>query len=346
MKLEVTSLMIRSSLLKKVLIQARELINANKVEEIGCVKLSLLVTIDPYANYLEAIIQHPLVYGLRFNTGQPFPRTPEEVIEHLTKITGSKELWVDLKCRELRITEETVIPQDLIPLNHDIEVSVPTTMYFNEGKNYLIIKDVIDGNKLDIKLPKGTLDDFKIRFGKGASINIPDPSLRVQDYLTHNDVRYIDAAIKSDLHEYCLSFVENGSDIEALLDIDPEATIIAKIESRKGLRFVEKEYEKYHDSVRLMAARADLYMEIDRPHEILGAIKLIIDKDSRAIFASRLLNSVLDVEAIPSCSDICDIGFGLELGYRKFLFGDEICEDEGALKSAIGILDHILKEYY
>ena len=307
--------------------------------------MSILVTIHPFADYLDSILTHPRIIGLRFNSAIPFTQTPQEIIEILKKKTKPKELWIDLKCSELRITKETVVPKELIPLNHKIEVSLPTAMYFNEGEKYLIIENIIDGDKLQIKTPKYASEDFEIRFGKGASINIPNSSLKVHGYLTENDTKYIKASKECNVHNYMISYAQNSSDIEELLKLDPEATIVAKIESKKGLEFVKNEYEQYRDNVRLMAARGDLYIEIERPHEILKALKLIIKKDPDAIFASRILLSTLEPEAIPSCSDICDVGFGILLGYKKFLLGDHVCEKEVALKSSIGLMDHIFKDF-
>ena len=41
-----------------------------------------------------------------------------------------------------------------------------------------------------------------------------------------------------------------------------------------------------------MAARGDLYVEVDRPHLILNAMEKIIKADPNAIAASRMLNSL------------------------------------------------------
>lgn len=169
--------------------------------------------------------------------------------------------------------------------------------------------------------------------------------MKVQGYLTENDKKYIKASNECDVHNFMISFVEKSTDIEDVLKLDPEAKIIAKIESKIGLEFIKKDYEKYKKIVRLMAARGDLYIEINRPHEILKAIELIIKKDPNAILASRILLSTLEPESIPTCSDICDVGFGIKLGYKRFLLGDEICENENALKSTIGILDQIFKDF-
>ncbi len=307
--------------------------------------MNVLVTIHPHANYIDSILRVPSISGLRFNSAIPFSETPSEIIEILKKKTKGKDLWIDLKCRELRITEDVIVPKDLIPLNHKIEVNLPNAMYFNEGERYLIIEDVVDGNKLKIKKPKNAPDDFHVRFGKGASINIPDDSLKIEGYLTENDIKYIKASSESGIHNYMISFVEQASDIKEVLELDPDARMVAKIESKKGLEFIKLRYDPFEDKVRLMAARGDLYIELDRPHEILNAMASIIKKDPDAILASRILLSTLEQESIPSCSDLCDIGFVLKLGYQNFMIGDHVCEKEKALKSALGILLQIMKDF-
>ncbi len=307
--------------------------------------MSIFVTIHPFADYLDPILRHPRIVGLRFNSAIPFSQTPQEIIEILKNKVKNKELWIDLKCRELRIAENVRVPKELIPLNHEIEVKLPTAMYFNEGERYLIIEEIIDGNKLKIKTPKKAPEDFEIRFGKGASINIPDNSLKIYGYLTENDIKYIEASKECDIHNYMISFVEQISDVKDVLELDPEAKMVAKIETEKGLEFIKFRYSLVKDKVKLLAARGDLYIEIDRPHEILNAMKLIIEKDPQAILASRILLSTLNPKSIPSCSDLCDIGFGIKLGYKNFMIGDHVCENENAIKSALGILDQILEDF-
>jgi|GEM_PF-3040867 len=48
-----------------------------------------------------------------------------------------------------------------------------------------------------------------------------------------------------------------------------------KIEDMKGLEYVATQFEK-DERTTLLAARGDLYVEIDRPHNIMAALKLII----------------------------------------------------------------------
>ena len=307
-------------------------------------KINLIGSIQPTASYLREIVSHQMFSGLRLNTAIPFSKPKKKVLYELKKKIYPKTLWVDLKCRELRIKHKVTVPGGLLELNHDIEVKTPTTLYYNEGEKYLIVDELIDGNKLRIKIPKNAPDDFKIIFGQSASVNIPEVR-KIHGFLTENDREYIKAALENDIHDYMISFVERSSDIKEILEIDPDASIVAKIESEKGIQFIKNEYDDFKDNVRLMIARGDLYIELDRPHKILNMMKLIIEKDPDAIAASRILLSVLDSDEIPNCADLCDVGFILQLGYRNLLLGDHVCEDETALKNAIGILEAIQEDF-
>ena len=136
-----------------------------------------------------------------------------------------------------------------------------------------------------------------------------------------------------------VTIIESIEDINELLKLDPNANILAKIESKKGLQFVKNDYEQIKNNVRLLVARADLYIELDRPHEILNALRLIIEKAPNAIAASRILESFIDLKRIPRCSDFTDLGFLLEIGYKTLLLGDDLCQNEEALLSALGVLN-------
>ncbi|MBN2150081.1 MAG: hypothetical protein JW839_01420 [Candidatus Lokiarchaeota archaeon] len=300
----------------------------------------ILVTTAPDAPFIPAVARIEAVAGFRFNTGYSyFKGSKGDVLLAFKAATGRKAAWVDLKTRELKLVAATDITPDnqLLEINHRIEaIDLPTLLYFNEGKKAVEIDKVIDGNKLHVSVPPGR-KDFKITFGKGTSFNMP--GARVMDgFLTPRDVEFVKAARELGMHDYCLSYVEAASDVDELLRLDPDARVIAKIESPRGLQFVASEYRSVKDKVRLLAARGDLYVELDRPHDILHALRAIVDADPRAIGASRLLLSFLDPGSMPSCADICDVGFLCKLGYRAFLLGDELCADEEVLKSAIGAI--------
>jgi len=301
--------------------------------------LEVYLTLEAGRQFSRETLQSPLIKGVRWNTGAPTSDIKISVLTNFLRNINPIKGWIDLKTRELRIINKTTVPYDYLELNHEIEVETPTVMYYNEGKKVVIIKEVFDGNKLIVKLPNNFTGKETIRFGEGASINIPDDSLKIKKYLTQTDKEYIEAAKYIGLHNYLLSFVESKEDIKELMRLDPDAKIIAKIESKKGLHFVKNEYEQVKNNVRLLVARADLYIELNRPHEILDAIRLIIKQDPTAIAASRLLESFLDLKSIPLCADFTDLGFLLEIGYKAFLFGDNLCQNEESLLSAFGVLD-------
>jgi len=301
--------------------------------------LKIYLSSIPGQQFSQETIQSPLLEGIRCNTAVPTYSLKVKILKNFQGVIFPIKGWVDLKTRELRITKEAKVPYDYLELNHNIEVNTPTPMYYNEGKNVVIVKQVFDGNKLIIKPPDNYTGKEIINFGKGASVNIPDNSLKIEGYLTQNDIEYIEAANHIGLHNYLLSFVESIEDINELLKLDPNANIIAKIESKKGLEFVLNDFEQVKNSVRLLVARADLYIELDRPHEILKALRLIIEKDPNAIAASRILESFIDLERIPRCADFTDLGFLLEIGYKTLLLGDDLCQNEEVLLSALGFLN-------
>ena len=126
-----------------------------------------------------------------------------------------KNLWVDLKGRELRTTEQVKVPKQLVRINHNIKLDTSNpndlpTLWFNEGANYVYISEVKDGNKLKIKSPYKD----SITFGQSMSMNITHPSLEIEGYLTDKDKKFIEAAKKVGINKYTISFVEQVSDIE------------------------------------------------------------------------------------------------------------------------------------
>ncbi|NMC05191.1 MAG: hypothetical protein GYA24_08270, partial [Candidatus Lokiarchaeota archaeon] len=297
--------------------------------------IDIIVTTTPDAPFIPAIARIDAVSGFRFNTGYAyFKGSKTDALRAFKAATGTKTAWIDLKTRELKLLAATdVVPgNQLLEINHTVSMdALPAWLYFNEGKRMVLVDQIVDGNKLHVKIPAGK-KDFKITFGKGTSFNLPGARV-AGSFLTPRDVEYVEAARDLGMHDYCLSYVEAASDIDELLRLDPAARIIAKIESPRGLQFVASGYEAVKDKARLLAARGDMYVELDRPHDILHALKAIIDADPRAIGASRLLLSFLDPGNMPSCADICDIAFLLKLGYTSFLLGDELCADENVLKS-------------
>jgi len=296
-----------------------------------------IVTVPPYAPFIDEIVAHHLVSGIRLNTVMPLKDSKKDNLKRLQDLAGYKDLWIDLKCRQLRVKTYGIPPFTEVELSHTISVDTPTTAYFPGGKEGKIPVTVlaVEGNKLIMQ------DGPRRVVGPGESVNIPDSSLKIEGYFTENDLQYISAAQEVGLHRYMLSFVEKKEDITSLLELDKNAKIIAKIESQKGLEYVANQW---NNESRLMAARGDLYMEVKKPHEILDAVEKIVKKDITAIAASRILDSFAE-SLEPCCNDISDIDNLLRMGYRTFMLGDEVCLRRESVISALNLLSAVCERY-
>ena len=328
--------------------------------------IKALVTIPPYAPYAEEVVQHEAVAGIRLNTVMPVKESLESLLTRLSTLTKkyNKELWVDLKCRQLRVATYGVPPFTSIELNHAIDVFTPCDAYFNDRNEKARVLEV-DGRRLIMESgPKRVV-------GPGESVTIPHPTLRIKGYLTDTDKAYLRAGVNVGVNRYMLSFVEKSEDIAAVRAIHPTAELIAKIESARGLDYlknsvfsdlenafaisglkpesVRKEHflsikNTWEGKTRLMAARGDLYMELHWPHTIIDALELILERDKNAIVASRILGSLAhSIE--PSCEDIGDLDNLLRMGYKTVMFGDEICLKRDSIIAALNVFAAIRERY-
>lgn len=338
--------------------------------------MKVITTIPPYAPFLPKLAANPVITGVRLNTVMPIKGALDEFLVNLKKIMGDKDIWIDLKCRQIRtshgfffnapkgeprhykIDGKDIIldpsdpkaygtlrtpPWAELKIDRKIKLDLskgPVKCWFQDGYDQAYIAEVVDGDLLIM------LDGPKRVVGGGESINIIDPSLEIEGYFTDLDLKWIEAAKKAGIHTYMLSYLEQDSDVDELLKLDPEAIAVAKIESQKGVDWVKASYSKYRKNVRLMSARGDLYVElgIPRPEKILKALYKIVKADHSAILASRILTS-LRTAPRPTCSDITDIACMIQMGYKHFMVGDDICFNEDSLMLALEILTAIGKEY-
>ena len=295
-----------------------------------------IVTIPPYAPFIDEVLKHEAVSGVRLNTVMPVKESLEELLKRLDEKAKKfgKELWVDLKCRQLRVKTYGVPPFTEIELSHNIEVDTPVKAFFSDGKEAATVLEV-DGNKLIMQ------EGPKRVVGPGESVNIPHRSLSVDGYFTDTDKGYIEAGKKAGVNHYMISFVEGKEDIDAFKELYPEAAVAAKIESRKGMHYVVNEYDK---EARLMAARGDLYVELRMPHHIIEAVETIVEKDPDAIAASRIFAS-LSYGLEPSCEDIGDVDNLLRMGYKTFMLGDDICMQRDSIISGLNLFAAMAEKY-
>jgi pyruvate kinase len=290
--------------------------------------MQVIVTAPPYADYLQEVVEHPLVCGLRLNTVMPLGEEPGEAIQRLQAL--GKPVWIDLKGRQLRVVGAASPPFTEVRISHPIRVQTPVDVFFSDGREHAWLV-AVDADRLILESgPRRVV-------GPGESVNIVHPSLEILGTLTETDRVYLNAMRALNLSRVMLSYVEEVSDVQEVQELLPGAELLLKIETSKGLAFARK----YGGSQgRLVAARGDLYVEVLRPHQIVPALKQIIQADPRAVVASRILDS-LAFNPVPVSAEISDVAFLLSLGYRTFLLGDAICLQREPLLEALNLLQEI-----
>jgi len=290
-----------------------------------------IVTAPPYATFLAEVAAHPLCAGLRLNTVMPVKGGPDEALDRLGGL--GKPLWVDLKGRQLRVVGAAIPPFTEVRVSHPIRLRTPADAFFNDGREHARVV-AVDGDKL-------ILEDSPRRFvGPGESVNIVDASLEIEGTLTDTDRVYLAAMARRGLRKVMLSFTERDDDLAEVEALLPGAEVIAKVESQKGLHWATGRRGGAH---RLMAARGDLFVEVQRPHHIVGALRHILRADPEAIVGSRLFPS-LARSPVPESPDIGDVAFLLALGYRTFLFGDDVCLRRDSILPALELLGAVARE--
>lgn len=300
--------------------------------------LELIATLPLYPKLRYDVASHPLVKALRFNTITPRDDSVPNIVDQLLRVAQDKPLWLDLKTRQLRITRFAYLPECFVTLNHKISVTTPCQVHFRDGATCL--EGLVGGDKLILTRPERIC-------GEGEPVNILDESLEVEGFFTEQDREYIEAFRRRGQHRYLLSFVHSRADCESLWEQDPRAQIIAKIEDRRGLRFVAEEYPAMRPQPRLMAAADDLYLNLgENKTEMLAALQSIVAADSGAIAASRILTSIYD----PQDGGLREVALGdlaylwlLErLGYRTIMLSDEICRLREVFARAAEVLGQYL----
>lgn len=295
-------------------------------------KIRVIATAPPYAGFLDEVARHPLVCGFRLNTVMPVRGGPAEALERLRAF--EQPLWVDLKGRQLRVVGAAIPPYTEVRISHPVRVDTPVDAFFSDGSECVQVVDV-DGDRLILA------DGPRRLIGPGESVNIVHPSLRIEGTLTGTDRAYLAAMQELGLRRVLLSYVETASDVEEVRALLPNADVMLKIETQRGL-----DYARQHGAAqgRLVAGRGDLFVEVLRPHRIVGALRDIIAADPQAVVASRVLDSLAH-HPVPASADIGDVAFLLGLGYRTFLLGDALCLRRDTLLEALNLLEAIAGQF-
>lgn len=262
---------------------------------------------------LSKILANKYVSAVRFNTGVETYETVNETLNILKKATEffKKELWIDIKGRQLRVVKWADPMYSCIELNHKVDILYPAQVYFRNSDK-VNITHVKNGNKIFIDpLPRQAL-------GAGQSVNIIAKDITIDGYLTDKDKEFLRLCKEQGINNIMASFVEEYSDLIQIKKYLPSANIISKIESLKGIEFILKNRVSG-----LMAARDDLYLESRQGYKMLKYLRMIISKDKNAICASKIFTSLEKRDRV-DFSDFADLELMYNLGYRRFMLCDNV----------------------
>jgi hypothetical protein len=322
------------------------------------------VEFEPFPRF----VGDPRLNAIRVNPATIMPDELRQALAPLDVPASATPLYYDVKGRQLRV--EQVVDDDEgqfeILLNHPIDLDISDErarrVLFKAGGDVGIIDRLDDGGQR-LVFGRGPRMQPRWAVHPGDSLHILHPSLKIHGPLFSDiEVGKIQTALDAGFDRFFLSYVEEQTDIDALREIIGQGKEMRlKIESPKGLRFVQDEFVK-EDGLVLTAARGDLFVEIPSPHLMTDALRLIIDRDPEACAASRLLLSVvqrpmppaekeralkeiyrharwnspdgvalkellLDVffDPRPSAAELSELAWLLDIGYRDFMLCDELC---------------------
>ncbi len=304
----------------------------------------LLVTLWPSLSHFTTFIDDKRLAGIRINSAMIGVDQLDGELQLLRQSRTAVPMYFDVKGRQPRIDEVFAYPDHLeVRLNHPISVRLPIEVMFKAERDIAILDRITEGGYRLIF--RGGDPYYKVNVGE--SIHIRDRSFHIftpPTLFTEKEIAKIEKVRAAGFKRYFLSYVECQRDIDQLLElVGHDAEIWLKIETKPGLRFVGTQFHK-KDNLVLVAARGDLYIEVDRPDHMLAATRLIIDVDPDACVASRLLLSIVDGE-VPSCVDLSELAWLYDLGYRRMMLCDDLCLNAEMLKIAINVFNSFCESY-
>lgn len=331
--------------------------------------LNLIVTLWPSFPHFANFAKDKRINGIRLNSAMI---SNPELDSELKTIQSVKTvpLYFDIKGRQLRVQEVHPNPDYLdITLNHPIFVETPTIVLFKAAADRALLERIEEGGR---RLIFRGGPRYLVK--EGESLHIRHPSLQTfGPQFTKVELEKIAKVKKAGMKRFFLSYVENQRDVDQFLElVGKDSDVWLKIENKKGLEYVATKFKK-KDNLTLVAARGDLYVEIDRPHQILSALKLIIKKDPEACVGSRILLSIVhepilenfnavirtrptaidydkllasvQVPGVPSCADWHELAYLYDIGYRNMMLCDELCLKEPLLATAVNAFESFRQEY-
>lgn len=301
-------------------------------------KLELMVTLWPSFPHFERFACDTRLHGIRLNSAMitaPMLETELATLGERVR-TNAVPLYFDVKGRQLRIEEVHRMDDHYeLVLNHPIKVVTPTPVLFKAGADHALLERIEDGGKRLVLMPR----EPHYNLVAGESLHIRHPSLEVfGSQFTDRELEKIARVKAAGFTKYFLSYVQSARDVDEFRElVGRDAQVYLKIEDKKGLAYVERDFRKC-DALSLVAARGDMYVELDRPHDILKAVRLIAERDPEACVGSRILLSVIH-DSVPSNADLSELAWLYDIGYRRMMLCDELCLKEELLGRAVNVFE-------
>ncbi len=254
--------------------------------------LQLMVTLWPSFPHFLKFAKDKRISGIRLNSAMISNPELEKELGEIKRLGSIVPLYFDAKGRQPRVTWVDMENKNNldIRLNHPISVKTPVRVLFKAGADSAILERLEeDGRRLIFRGGPAYM------VSPGESLHILHPSFNIGGQLfTDIEKEKIEKVRKAGFSKYFLSYVECQRDIDEFRElVGKDPLVMLKIENQKGLNFVANNFKKA-DNLILVAARGDLFIELDWPHYILSALKLIIEKDPEACVGSRILLSAVN----------------------------------------------------
>src|SRR3989338_4156511 len=165
--------------------------------------MKLIIPVPPYADFRK-VAKDNVVEAVRLNTTHELSDPLEDCLLQIKSYAAPKPVWLDLKCRQLRIVKynvELLRAKEIhhIELIHNLKVNTPTVVYIDDGNFSGNIERIVNDNTIVVTSSTERKEGFplpgqgEIGIRPGMSINIPDKSLDIEGNLTNKDIRIIKA---------------------------------------------------------------------------------------------------------------------------------------------------------
>jgi hypothetical protein len=305
------------------------------------------VTLWPNFSHFPRFATDPRVQGIRLNSAMVSASEMDDKFQAAIRF-AEVPLWFDVKGMQMRVKE--VVSDHHTDhlefiLNRPVKVKTPCAVYFKAGEDAAKLVEIRDGTHFIFEGgPR-----FEVRAGESIHILQDDFEALGEPFLPH-EIEKIELVKSFGITRWYLSYTYDQKHVDEFREmIGDEADLILKIENKEGMNYASR--FKPNDRTHLMIARGDLFVELNQAHEILSACREIIRVDPEAFVGSRMLLSLIEkpgkpYKPIPSASDLSELAWLHDIGFRNFLLCDELCLKENMLSAATNVFNSVRLDYF